>query len=125
VNIGVLLANSGRWREALPYFEKAAELGYPAGTAFAERARQELGMETASQGNSAQDAFEALQAAGSLADLQAAVTRFPFMVDTEFTNAVEQVIRQQVPLEYQPAFTQRLAWLRQIANEHQGKENTL
>ena len=124
VNAGVLFANRSRWCDALPYFEGAAELGDPKGTAYAARARQELGMDTAPQENPAQRAFEELQAVRSLADMEAAVTRFPFMTDAKFINAVEQVIHQQVPLEHHPAFVQRLAWLQQIANEQQGKENT-
>ena len=77
----------------------------------------------APQDDLAQLAFEAFQIAGSLADMQAAVAKFPFMTDAGFINAVEQLISEHVPPEHHPAFA-HLAWLRQIANEQQGKENT-
>jgi len=43
LNLGVILANRGRLREALPYFENAAQLGHPQGAEFATQARQMLG----------------------------------------------------------------------------------
>ena len=42
VNVGAMLGNSGELKEALPYFEKAAQLGLPQGTQYAERVRQSL-----------------------------------------------------------------------------------
>jgi serine/threonine protein kinase len=43
VNLGALWANQGHLREALPYFEKAGQLGEPTGVQYAARVRQMLG----------------------------------------------------------------------------------
>jgi hypothetical protein len=45
LSTSILFASHGRLWEALPYFEWAAELGNPAGAAYAAQARQELGMQ--------------------------------------------------------------------------------
>jgi hypothetical protein len=49
--------------------------------------------------------------------MQRAVARFPFMTGPQFIAAVEQVIQQQVPPDLKPAFEERLATLRKMANE--------
>jgi len=116
-NIGTVLYNRGALQEALPYLEKAAQLGDQAGTQYAEQVRRELGIVSDSQVNPAQLAFEASQHADSLDDMRGAVARFPFMTNFDFIAAIEQTIVQQVPPEHRPAFKQRLAWLRQIADE--------
>ena len=54
--------------------------------------------------------------------MQKSVTRFPFMAQADFIASIEQAIAQQVPPEHQPAFEQRLAWLRQIASEKNREE---
>ena len=117
VNIGVLLGNQGQLREALPYFEKAAQLGLSQGAQNAAQVRQMLGLETARQTDPAQQAFEAFQRAYSLGEMQRATTEFPFMTDADFITVVEQIIRQRVATHLKPAFEQRLTWLRYIANK--------
>jgi TPR repeat protein len=114
--IGALLGKQGKLREALLYFEKAAQLGDPQGAQYAMQVQHMLGMEEV---NPAQQALNALVQAGSLDDIQQALVRFPFMTGQEFIQSVEQVIVQQVPPEHKPAAEQRLDWLRQIANEQQ------
>jgi hypothetical protein len=49
--------------------------------------------------------------------MQQAVARFPLLAQADFIAAIEQAIAQQVSPEHRPACEQRLAWLRQIANE--------
>jgi tetratricopeptide (TPR) repeat protein len=116
VYIGALLTNQSKPREALPYFEKAAQLGDPDGARGAAVARQQLGMEGVAP---AQQAFNAMMQAGSLYELRQTVAQFSLMTGQEFIQAVEQVITQQVPPEHKPAAEQRLDWLKQIANEQQ------
>jgi len=41
-DLGALLGNQGKLREALPYFEKAAQLGHPQGAQYAAQVRQML-----------------------------------------------------------------------------------
>jgi hypothetical protein len=115
--LGALFANRGQLREALPYVEKAAQLGDPKGAQYAAQARQMLGVTPASQVNPFQPAFEAFQHAASPDELRQAVAQFPFMRNADFIMAVEEAIAQQVPPHLKPTFEQRLAWLRQIANE--------
>jgi len=46
VNIGALYGNRGMLREALPYFEKAAQLGDPKGAQNAQLARQMMNQQS-------------------------------------------------------------------------------
>jgi tetratricopeptide (TPR) repeat protein len=110
-NLGALFATTGRSRESLPYFEKAAQLGDLQATQAISKIKQMLGMEPTPQIDPAQQAFAAFQQAGSVEAMQQAVARFPLLAQADFIVTIEQVITQQVPPE------QRLAWLRQIINE--------
>lgn len=74
-------------------------------------------MESTTQVDPVQQAFDAFQQAGSAEAMLQAVARFPFMTQIDFIAAIEQAIAEQVLSRYQPAFEQRLAWLRQIAEE--------
>jgi tetratricopeptide (TPR) repeat protein len=121
-NLGALLANTGQLRESLPYLEKAAQLGDPSATQTIAQIRQKLGMDPTPQIDPAQQAFEAFQRAGTAEEMQQAVARFPLLAQADFIAAIEQAIAQQVPQEHRPAFEQRLAWLRQIANEQKREE---
>jgi tetratricopeptide (TPR) repeat protein len=104
LNIGALLANRGMLLDALAHFEKAAQLRLPQGAHYAAQVRTRLAIET-------------FQQAGSPDEIRHGVAQFPFMADAEFIAAIEQTVAQRVPLEHQPALNQRLAWLRQIAEE--------
>ncbi len=113
LNSGALLAGRGQLRNALPYFEKAAQLGLPEGVQGVAQIKElllELEMDPAQQ------AFAAFQQASDAEAMQQAAMRFPLLVQEEFMAMIEQVIAEQVPLEHRPTFTQRLTWLRQIAN---------
>ena len=115
LNIGVLWANQGRLEEALSYFKQAARLGDPTGAQYAARTRQMWEQEPAPPVEPAQQAFDAFQQAGSLAAMQQAVAYFPLLRQPDFITAIEQVIPQKVPAEQQPAWQQKLGWLRQLA----------
>lgn len=122
-NLGALLFNAGQPRESLLYLEQAARLGLSQATQVIAQVRQSLGESTPlSQVDPTQAAFEAFQQADSPAAMRQAVVQFPFTTQPDFIAAIEQTIAQQVPPEHRPAFEQRLAWLRQIANEQQEKE---
>ena len=116
-NVGALLANRGVLWEALLYFEKAARLGAPQGAQYAARVRQMLGITSGSQIHPTRLALEAFQHAGSPDEMQRAVAQFPFMTGSGFIAAVEQVAAQEVLSDINLTFEQRLAWLRQIAND--------
>jgi tetratricopeptide (TPR) repeat protein len=118
LNLGIILSRDlGKLHEALPYLEKAAQLGDAQGVQYAAQVKQMLGMEPTSQIDLVQQALEAFQQAESVIEMQQAVAQFPLLARVDFLGIIEQVIAQQVPPEHRPALEQRLAWLRQIANE--------
>lgn len=69
------------------------------------------------QDNAIQSAFEAFQYANSPSIMEATVEQYPFMKEVGFIQAIEQVIKDQVPLNLKPAFDERLNWLKQIAGK--------
>jgi tetratricopeptide (TPR) repeat protein len=117
VNLSILLAQQGALHEALPYCERAEQLGEPRGAEIAARARGLLGAPAAAESGPAQQAFEAFQRADSPDDMRRAVAGYPLMADAAFIFAVEQAIGQQVPPNLRPTFERPLAWPRQVANE--------
>jgi tetratricopeptide (TPR) repeat protein len=42
VNFGVMLGSQGAWRDAVPYFEKALQLGFPAAAQYIALARERM-----------------------------------------------------------------------------------
>ena len=76
-----------------------------------ERIKQEL--DTV---NLTQQAFEMFGAVNSLNETISAVKQFPFMIQDEFIVAVVDFIQKEVSALQKPAFEQRLALLRTIAN---------
>jgi hypothetical protein len=78
------------------------------------QARQILGLETVSRVDPTQLAFEAFQEADSVDKMQCAVTEFPIMTNADFLAIIEQALIQKA---LSSTFEQRLAWLRQIADE--------
>src|SRR5688500_17032925 len=67
--------------------------------------------------NPAQAAFEDFQLVASPEEMIAVIAKYPFMADDGFLQAVEQTISTVIPPNLQPAFEQRLAWLKQIAGK--------
>jgi tetratricopeptide (TPR) repeat protein len=124
-NMARLYSQQGEPARALPLAQEAArafaQIGHLEYTRRAEAlvAKLQGGEAPASAStaaNPAQAAFDAFQRATSPAEMQAAVTRYPFMTEQGFLQAIEQVLKEQVQPEDRPAFQQRLAWLRQLAN---------
>jgi len=106
-----VLGKYSRLHDALPYLERAVQLGNSFAMQYGVQARQWLAIEASRQANSP-------------TEIQRAVAEFPSMVDTNFIAATEQVIAQQVSSERRTAFEQRLAWLRQIANEQKQEKQS-
>jgi hypothetical protein len=53
--------------------------------------------------------------------MREAAIHFPLLLEAEFIATIEQVIAQQVPPDQRQPFQQRLAWLRQIADERKDR----
>jgi hypothetical protein len=62
-------------------------------------------------------AFDAFQDTKSFEDMQAAVRKYPFMIQAGFIQLVEKTIVQRIPPEQKPALLQRLAALKQLAGK--------
>lgn len=116
-NLGALFYKQNQLFESLSQFEKAAELGLPEARHALTQVKHALKRESKPQASLTQLAFEAFQKAGSVQVMRQAVLRFPIMIQSDFITAVEGTIAQNVPPENQPAFQERLNWLRQIAHE--------
>jgi len=114
-NIGLLLAKSGGFTESLPYFERAAQLGWSEALQAIALIHQALGSSPAP--TPAQAAFNTFQMANTLPEMRAAISRYPMLTTPTFIVQIEQVIQQQVPANLRPEFTQRLDWLKQVAKE--------
>ena len=117
-NKGVLLANARRPAEALPCLERAEKLGLSQAAPAIAQVRGMLGHSPALVRPQNSDAtlhekmLEAFLSADSLAAMQAAARQFPQMTDPRLAASLEAYIGQSVPREHQPAFRQRLAWLK-------------
>jgi tetratricopeptide (TPR) repeat protein len=112
-NIGAIYGNWGQLRRALPYFETAAQLGYPLAVQYVAQVRQELGEGSLPQPDPIELAFQAFVDASSSKEMEQAVEQFSFMITTDFISSVEQII-VDLPTEDRPIFEQRLAWLLQL-----------
>jgi tetratricopeptide (TPR) repeat protein len=113
-NRGSAYYNLERYEDALIDFEKAAQFGEPKGSEYAILVRQHL---MGGSVNPAEQAFETLLDADSMDEVWQAVRQFPFMTGQEFIQMVEQTIVQQIPPDERLPYEQRLAALRQIADE--------
>ena len=110
---------------ALPLAQEAADAYARIGHAeYTQRARQLVdqlqGSSTpaptqAEPENPAQAAFKAFQRADNPQAMKTALAQYPLMAEPDFVQAIEEVIKQQVPSEGRPQFEQRLAWLKQIS----------
>ena len=120
-NIGALFGIQGKLEKALHYFEQAAQLGDPTSAQYAAVIRKSLGMEPAPSADPAQQAFDAFRQAASPEAMREAAIHFPLLLEAEFIATIEQVIAQQVPPDQRQPFQQRLAWLRQIADERKDR----
>jgi eukaryotic-like serine/threonine-protein kinase len=117
LSIGIILGKQGKPKQALPYFEKAAQLGDTQGAELAAQFRKLLGVVPTPPRELVQQAFVAFQQAGSPDDMAQAVVQYTFMTDDEFIIATEQSIDQQIPPEHRYSFRRRLTWLKRIAEE--------
>ena len=65
--------------------------------------------------NTGQAAFEAFQRANSADAMRQAVAQYPILITPQFIAVIERVIVTQVAPELKPAFQERLATLKRIA----------
>ena len=123
-NMGMAFAQIGEVDRAITFVEQAVldfkEAGYPLQAQKAERMLAQIQGRDAPGSNATQAdlvkaAFGAFQRAGSTQEMQSAAAQYPFMTEDGFIDAIEKVIKEQVPPERKAAFKQRLTWLRQIA----------
>jgi tetratricopeptide (TPR) repeat protein len=122
--LAVVFTDQNKQKQALKHAERAFVLYQQIGRTEWARDAQQLLMQlrgstntnrTPESNNPAQAAFEAFLHAASVAEMQAAVTQYPFMTEPGSIQAIEKVIEEQAPSEHKPAAAQRLAWLREIA----------
>jgi len=113
-NLGALLLNQGKLAEALPYYEKAEQLGDHQASQLAAEIRQRLA--SGEKPSALRLALSAFQNGFSLDAIRQAVAQYPFMTDASFIQLVEQIV-EKAPPHATSVLRQRLAWLRQIANE--------
>ena len=116
-NLGILLGKEGNHNEAFYHFEKAAQLGHLQAAQKASQIKQALGIGSSEIAELQSQAFEALQKIHSLEAMRQVMSRFPFMTDPGFIRWAGQIIAQQVPVQFKPAFERGFAFLKQIANE--------
>ena len=128
-NMANLYVQEGEPQKALSLAQEAAlifsQIGHTQNAQSAQRLVTKLqggdvlavGAPASNAENPAQQAFAVFQRASSTEEMRAAVSEYPFMTDAQFIVANEQVITQQALPEHQPAFEQRLTWLKQIAEE--------
>jgi len=116
-NIGLVLGEVGLWHEAAHYMNQAVQLGHLQATQFALYARQMSDEGQKLQADPAQLALASFRVAGSFSVMQQVAARLPLLLDNDFIAIIENAIEQQVPLQDQPGFKQRLSWLRLIAHE--------
>jgi len=117
------LAQQGNFEQALPFAQKAltyySQVGHQAWLQDAQQlvTRIQTAIRSGELPASPMDrAFEAFQKANSFDEMRRAVVQFPIMIHQGFIRTVAGIIESQVPPQFKPAFEQRLAWLRQIAN---------
>jgi tetratricopeptide (TPR) repeat protein len=96
-NVGVLLGNQGHLRDALGYFEHAAQLGLEQAKEFAQQARIKI-------------AFQLVHSAKSRNDIQTAVQEFLFMADVGFISTALELKPKNLPTN-EPSWNERISWL--------------
>jgi tetratricopeptide (TPR) repeat protein len=119
-NTALLYGQQGEAAHAIPLAQQAERIWTQIGSPNAQKARQLLaqlqgGAPPPETVNPDEAAFQAFQRAASVQDMQAAVAAHPILKAPQFQAAIEQVIREQVPPERQPAFQERLRWLKKVA----------
>jgi tetratricopeptide (TPR) repeat protein len=102
-NMGMVFVDRQVWEEALPYLEEAGRLGDETGELAARQVKREI-------------AFARFQQAGSPISMARAVGRYPFMVDSDFIESIDQFILHRVGPKDRPPFEKRLEWLQVAAH---------
>jgi tetratricopeptide (TPR) repeat protein len=123
-NIAALVANQGQIDRALALAKESENIFTQIGNAdninFIHRLISDIqSINTRQSEQVSQDtiqaAFESFIRASSPQAIQLSVSKYPILTDANFIRAIEDVINNQVPLEYKSQIKQQLEWLRQIA----------
>jgi tetratricopeptide (TPR) repeat protein len=115
-NLGGVLAALGRYREALPYLERAAQLGDFVAVQQLQLIKESTQIDDIPfEVNPLESAVEALLQANSVDDIERAIVQFPFMTDLRFIAVVERFL-EQVPQALKAALEQRIAYLKRRNN---------
>lgn len=121
-NMAWLYATQGDISRALSLAQEAEKIFAQIGNSKAQVVQQLIALLQASavdQSNRTQvdpeAAFQAFQLANSPSAMHTAVAQYPFMTEDVFIQVIEHAIKERIPSNLQPAFEQRLVWLKQIA----------
>ncbi len=97
LNLGNLYAQQGRLWKALPYFEKAEQLGNLKGAQFVARTRSLLSCSDDSLSKIFQDAFEAFEQVSSIKEMKHFLTSHPLVMDIDFSEEIKQTLKSGIP----------------------------
>jgi len=123
-NLGLAFEKNGETEKAIMAldncvnFERA--IGHPDAEKDAKRVnrlRAQVQGESPIQVNPTQVAFEAFQRVESLQEMQVAANQHIMLKDSQFIQAIAEIIKEQVPPNQKAAFEQRLSWLRQVTGK--------
>lgn len=121
LNMAGVYAQQSQFARALPLAQDAANIFTRIGhTEYAQRAQQLINQIQGNNTTSTQSdqeasaAIEAFLSARSIQDMQLTVQKYPAFKNTQLLQAIEFFLRTQIPTEQQPAFIQRLNWLKQV-----------
>lgn len=126
--LGVLLFASGEVKKSLFYAQNALLLGMPEAKNLIQKITKAIGMTPEQKVDLTKKAFKLFNEIDSFDAMKRAITdlffipEFAFMTDPHFIQAVEHAIKKKISSEDKPVLKQRLAWLKQIANEQKREE---
>jgi serine/threonine protein kinase len=119
--IAQIYDRQGNTTNALSFARNAAQIWLNMGSTKAQAAQKLVAELQGDVGhadpNQIEAAFEAFQHAASPNDIIIAVKKYPFMADTNFIEALDEIISTKIPPNNRRSFQERLATLRQIANQ--------
>jgi tetratricopeptide (TPR) repeat protein len=122
-NMARLYSQQGEDARALSLAQEAENIWTQIGNPNAQRAQELIAQLQEEDLSTQTDPFdfsiEAFHSANNLGAMQQVVKKYPFMMDDNFIQAMEEFMKEDAPLNLKPVFEKRLVWLKQIA----GKQN--
>lgn len=114
LEIGLILFDCGDYQEALNYFDRAARAGEKYAAVLSVVLRNRLGNKSEADIDYTALSFLAVQHANSLADMNSIVRRHPIVGTHAFLALLDDVIRNNLPIDTKRFFEKRVLWIRQI-----------